>query len=113
LGGDGIAVTAVGPGLTHILATADIPAAEFADAEARQALSRPLTPEDTAAVVAMLAHHEEAALTGRPCAWMVVLSCPETAGREMPERCDPGASSGGRPTTRHPLVSEAPRRSHS
>src|SRR5580765_1664832 len=54
LGGDGIAVTAVAPGLTHTPATANIPAAEFVDAEAHQALSRPLTPEDTAAPVAML-----------------------------------------------------------
>ena len=65
LGGDGIAVTAVAPGLTHTPATANIPTAEFADAEAHQALSRPLTPEDTAATVAMLARDEAAALTGQ------------------------------------------------
>jgi NAD(P)-dependent dehydrogenase (short-subunit alcohol dehydrogenase family) len=65
LGGDGIAVTAVAPGLTHTPATADIPAAEFADAEAHQALPRPLTPDDTAAVVAMLAGDDAAALTGQ------------------------------------------------
>jgi NAD(P)-dependent dehydrogenase (short-subunit alcohol dehydrogenase family) len=65
LGGDGIAVSAVAPGLTHTPATADIPAAEFADAEAHQALPRPLTPDDTAAVVAMLAGDDAAALTGQ------------------------------------------------
>jgi 3-oxoacyl-[acyl-carrier protein] reductase len=65
LGGDGIAVTAVAPGLTHTPATANIPAAEFVDAEAHQALSRPLTPEDTAAMVAMLVRDEAAALTGQ------------------------------------------------
>ena len=65
LGGDGIAVTAVAPGLTHTPATADIPPAEFADAEAHQALPRPLTPDDTAATVAMLVGDEAAALTGQ------------------------------------------------
>jgi NAD(P)-dependent dehydrogenase (short-subunit alcohol dehydrogenase family) len=47
MGSDGIAVTAVAPGLTHTPATAEIPAAEFADTEAHQALPRPLTPEDS------------------------------------------------------------------
>ena len=65
LGPDGIAVTAVAPGLTHTPATLNIPAAEFADAEAHQALPRPLTPDDTAATVAMLARDEAAALTGQ------------------------------------------------
>jgi NAD(P)-dependent dehydrogenase (short-subunit alcohol dehydrogenase family) len=65
LGGDGVAVTAVAPGLTHTPATVDVPAAEFADAEAHQALPRPLTPDDTAAVVAMLARDDAAALTGQ------------------------------------------------
>ena len=65
LGGDGIAVTAVAPGLTHTPATVVVPEAEFADAEAQQALPRPLTPDDTAAVVAMLAGDDAAALTGQ------------------------------------------------
>jgi NAD(P)-dependent dehydrogenase (short-subunit alcohol dehydrogenase family) len=65
LGSDGVAVTAVAPGLTHTPATAGIPAAEFADTEAHQALPRPLTPDDTAAVVAMLVGDEAAALTGQ------------------------------------------------
>ena len=65
LGRDGIAVTAVAPGLTHTPATVNIPAAEFADVEAHQALPRPLTPADTAATVAMLARDDAAALTGQ------------------------------------------------
>ncbi len=65
LGGDGIAVTAVAPGLTRTPATVVVPAAEFADAEAQQALPRPLTPDDTAAVVAMLAGDDAAAMTGQ------------------------------------------------
>lgn len=65
LGGDGIAVTAVAPGLTRTPATVNVPADEFADADAHQALSRPLTPDDTAAVVAMLAGDDAAALTGQ------------------------------------------------
>ena len=65
LGGDGIAVTAVAPGLTRTPASDVVPAAEFADTEAHQALPRPLTPDDTAAVVAMLAGDDAAALTGQ------------------------------------------------
>jgi 3-oxoacyl-[acyl-carrier protein] reductase len=65
LGRDGVAVTAVAPGLTRTPATDVVPAAEFADVEAHQALARPLTPEDTAAVVAMLAGDDAAALTGQ------------------------------------------------
>ncbi len=65
LGGDGIAVTAVAPGLTHTPATVNVPAEEFTDTEAHQALPRPLTPGDTAAVVAMLAGEDAAALTGQ------------------------------------------------
>ena len=65
LGSDGVAVTAVAPGLTRTPATDVVPAAEFADVEAHQALPRPLTPEDTAAVVAMLAGDDAAALTGQ------------------------------------------------
>src|SRR5216683_2085876 len=65
LGRDGVAVTAVAPGLTRTPATEVVPAAEFADVEAHQALARPLTPDDTAAVVAMLAGDDAAALTGQ------------------------------------------------
>jgi 3-oxoacyl-[acyl-carrier protein] reductase len=65
LGGDGIAVTAVAPGLTRTPASVNVPADEFVDAEGHQALPRPLTPDDTAAVVAMLAGDDAAALTGQ------------------------------------------------
>jgi len=65
LGGDGIAVTTVAPGLTRTPASATRAAAEFADTEAHMALHRPLTPDDTAAVVAMLARDEAEALTGQ------------------------------------------------
>jgi 3-oxoacyl-[acyl-carrier protein] reductase len=65
LGGDRIAVTAVAPGLTRTPAGATRDAAEFADTEAHMALRRPLTPDDTAAVVAMLARDEAEALTGQ------------------------------------------------
>jgi 3-oxoacyl-[acyl-carrier protein] reductase len=65
LGGDGIAVTAVAPGLTRTPATDVVPTEEFADVAAHQALPRPLTPDDTAAVVSMLAGDDAAALTGQ------------------------------------------------
>jgi NAD(P)-dependent dehydrogenase (short-subunit alcohol dehydrogenase family) len=65
LGGNGIAVTAVAPGLTRTPASVVVPAEEFADTEAHQALPRPLRPDDTAAVVAMLARDEAEALTGQ------------------------------------------------
>jgi NAD(P)-dependent dehydrogenase (short-subunit alcohol dehydrogenase family) len=65
LGSDRIAVTAVAPGLTHTPASVGRAAAEFADTEAHMALHRPLTPDDTAAVVAMLARDDTEALTGQ------------------------------------------------
>src|ERR1700750_757172 len=65
LGGDRIAVTAVAPGLTRTPATDVVPAGEFGDGSAHQPLPRPLTPDDTAAVVAMLAGDDAAALTGQ------------------------------------------------
>jgi NAD(P)-dependent dehydrogenase (short-subunit alcohol dehydrogenase family) len=65
LGNDGIAVIAVAPGLTRTPASKAVPAEEFADVAAHQSLSRPLTPDDTAAVVAMLAGDDAAALTGQ------------------------------------------------
>src|SRR2546421_5743703 len=46
LGSDGIAVTAVAPGLTRTPATDVVPAEEFTDVSAHQALPRPLTPDD-------------------------------------------------------------------
>lgn len=65
LGGHGIAVTAVAPGLTRTPATGVVPTEEFEEVAARQALPRPLTPDDTAAVVAMLVRDDAAALTGQ------------------------------------------------
>ena len=65
LGGDGVAVTAVAPGLTRTPSSAVVPADEFADVEAHQALPRPLTPDDAAAVAALLARDDAAALTGQ------------------------------------------------
>jgi NAD(P)-dependent dehydrogenase (short-subunit alcohol dehydrogenase family) len=65
LGSDGIAVTAVAPGLTRTPASTVVPETEFADTLAHQALPRPLTPHDTAAIVAMLAGDDAAALTGQ------------------------------------------------
>jgi 3-oxoacyl-[acyl-carrier protein] reductase len=56
---------AVAPGLTRTPAADVVPAEEFADVAAHQALARPLTPEDTAAVVAMLAGDDAAAMTGQ------------------------------------------------
>jgi 3-oxoacyl-[acyl-carrier protein] reductase len=66
LGGDGIAVAAVAPGLTPTPAARDgVPAAAFADVRARQALPRSLEPEDVAHAVAFLAGDGGAALTGQ------------------------------------------------
>ncbi|MGW4531837.1 SDR family NAD(P)-dependent oxidoreductase [Nocardia sp. NPDC004340] len=65
LGPDGIAAMAVAPGLTRTPATTVVPEAEFEDVATHQALPRPLIPDDTAAVVAMLARDEAAAMTGQ------------------------------------------------
>jgi 3-oxoacyl-[acyl-carrier protein] reductase len=65
LGGSGIAAMAVAPGLTRTPATDVVPAEEFADVAAHQPLPRPLTPDDTAAVVVMLAGDDAAAMTGQ------------------------------------------------
>jgi len=64
LGSAGVAVMAVAPGLTRTPATEVVPAEEFADV-AHQALPRPLTPDDTAAVVAMLVGDDAVAMTGQ------------------------------------------------
>lgn len=58
-------MTAVAPGLTRTPASATPAATEFADTEAHQALHRPLTPDDTAAVVPMLARDEAEASPAR------------------------------------------------
>jgi 3-oxoacyl-[acyl-carrier protein] reductase len=66
LGGDGIALSAVAPGLTDTPASRVVNAEEQFDATVdRQALKRRLTPEDTAAAVAYLASDLAAAMTGQ------------------------------------------------
>jgi NAD(P)-dependent dehydrogenase (short-subunit alcohol dehydrogenase family) len=66
LGADGIAVSAVAPGLTDTPASRVVNTDEQFDATAaRQALKRRLTPDDTAAAVAYLASAEAAAMTGQ------------------------------------------------
>jgi NAD(P)-dependent dehydrogenase (short-subunit alcohol dehydrogenase family) len=66
LGPDGIAVTAVAPGLTDTPASRTVNTdAQFDAVVHRQALTRRLTPADTAAAVAFLASDAAAALTGQ------------------------------------------------
>jgi NAD(P)-dependent dehydrogenase (short-subunit alcohol dehydrogenase family) len=66
LGADGIAVSAVAPGLTDTPASRVVNTDEQFDATVgRQALKRRLTPDDTAAAVAYLASDGAAAMTGQ------------------------------------------------
>jgi NAD(P)-dependent dehydrogenase (short-subunit alcohol dehydrogenase family) len=66
LGPDGIAVTAVAPGLTDTPASRTVNTdVQFDAVVDRQALKRRLTPADTAAAVAFLASDGAAALTGQ------------------------------------------------
>jgi NAD(P)-dependent dehydrogenase (short-subunit alcohol dehydrogenase family) len=66
LGGDGIAVTCVAPGLTATPAARQgMPQAAFDDVRSRQALPRTLVPDDVAATVCFLASDGAAALTGQ------------------------------------------------
>jgi len=66
LGADGIAVSAVAPGLTDTPASRVVNTDEQFDATVdRQALRRRLTPRDTAAAVAYLASDAAAAMTGQ------------------------------------------------
>jgi NAD(P)-dependent dehydrogenase (short-subunit alcohol dehydrogenase family) len=66
LGPDGIAVTAVAPGLTDTPGSRTVNTdTDFDEAVANQALKRRLIPEDTAEIVAFLASDGAAALTGQ------------------------------------------------
>jgi NAD(P)-dependent dehydrogenase (short-subunit alcohol dehydrogenase family) len=66
LGADGIAVTAVAPGLTDTPAARDgMPSAAFDAVLARQSLKRTLVPDDVAATVAFLVTDAAQALTGQ------------------------------------------------
>lgn len=64
LGADGIAVTAVAPGLTPTPG-ANVPAEELLDVLAHQPLARTLEPDDVGAAVAFLASDGAAAMTGQ------------------------------------------------
>src|SRR5271169_4122888 len=66
LGRDGITVNCVAPGLTPTpAAVADTPPEAFAQVQARQAIDRPLSPEDVAGAVAFLASNAAGAITGQ------------------------------------------------
>jgi NAD(P)-dependent dehydrogenase (short-subunit alcohol dehydrogenase family) len=66
LGPDGIAVSAVAPGLIDTPGSRTVnPESDFDAVVARQALKRRLTPEDTAASVAFLASEAGAVMTGQ------------------------------------------------
>ena len=66
LGADGIAVSAVAPGLTDTPGARTVNTDEQFDATVdRQPLKRRLTPDDTAAAVAYLASDAAAAMTGQ------------------------------------------------
>jgi NAD(P)-dependent dehydrogenase (short-subunit alcohol dehydrogenase family) len=65
LGGSGISVTAVAPGLTRTPGSSGVAEEEFEAVLVQQALPRALVPEDVAATVAFLALPEAAALTGQ------------------------------------------------
>jgi 3-oxoacyl-[acyl-carrier protein] reductase len=66
LGTDGIAVSAVAPGLTDTPGSRTVNSDEQFDATVdRQALKRRLTPDDTAAAVTYLASDAAAAMTGQ------------------------------------------------
>lgn len=66
LGGDGITVNAVAPGLTPTPAAREgIPSEAFDAVRARQALPRALVPEDVAGTVAFLCSDAAQAITGQ------------------------------------------------
>jgi NAD(P)-dependent dehydrogenase (short-subunit alcohol dehydrogenase family) len=66
LGGDGITVNAVAPGLTRTPAAEQgIPVEEFEAVRGRQAVPRSLVPDDVAGTVAFLCTDAAAAITGQ------------------------------------------------
>jgi NAD(P)-dependent dehydrogenase (short-subunit alcohol dehydrogenase family) len=66
LGRDGITVNCVAPGLTPTpAAVADTPPEAFADVQARQAIDRPLRPDDVASAVAFLVTDSAGAVSGQ------------------------------------------------
>jgi len=66
LGRDGITVNCVAPGLTPTpAAVADTPPEAFAQVQARQAIDRPLRPDDVAAAVAFLVTDAAGAVSGQ------------------------------------------------
>jgi NAD(P)-dependent dehydrogenase (short-subunit alcohol dehydrogenase family) len=66
IGTHGITVNAVAPGLTPTPGSREgMPPEAFADVQARQALNRPLTPEDIAAAISYLASDSAATVTGQ------------------------------------------------
>lgn len=66
LGRDGITVNCVAPGLTPTpAAVADTPPEAFETVRARQAIDRPLVPDDVAAAVAFLVSDGAGAITGQ------------------------------------------------
>jgi NAD(P)-dependent dehydrogenase (short-subunit alcohol dehydrogenase family) len=66
LGRDGITVNCVAPGLTPTpAAVADTPPEAFANVQARQAIDRPLSPDDVASAVAFLVTDAAGAISGQ------------------------------------------------
>ena len=66
VGPQGITVNCVAPGLTPTpAAVADTPPEAFAEVQARQAIDRPLAPDDIAATVAFLVSEGAGAITGQ------------------------------------------------